>query len=304
MEYVLRTNVLSKMYKKSYAVDEVSMCVPRGEIYGFVGRNGAGKTTLMRLVCGLINKTSGEYELFGRKDSDRGIAAARRRVGAVIEAPSLYPEMTAWQNLTEQCLVLGIDPKKAVPAALEYVGLTDTGKKKVRHFSLGMRQRLGIAVAMVGSPDFLILDEPTNGLDPQGIVGIRELLLRLNRERGVTVLISSHILGELSKLATCYGFIERGRMVKEITAAQLEAACRKSIALSVSSTEKLPYILERGLNISDFPILSDTEAGIYGDVNNGDLSMAPHAGGVRLLRLHEKDEDLESYFLNLVGGED
>ena len=175
-------------------------------------------------------------------------------------------------------------------------------KKKARNFSLGMRQRLGIAMSLVGSPDFLILDEPVNGLDPQGIVEIRELLLRLNREKGITILISSHILGELSKLATCYGFIEKGKLLKEISAADLEEACRKSVRIEVSSAEKLPFILERGLGICDFKILSPTEAEIYENVKIGELALALHAGGVELLRVREKDEDLEGYFLNLVGG--
>lgn len=301
MEYVLRTFGLTKRYKGVAVVDEVSMHVRRGDIYGFVGRNGAGKTTVMRLICGLIQKSSGEYELFGKPDSGGAILAARRRTGAIIEAPSIYPEMTARQNLTEQCLTLGVG-REGIDTLLEYVGLSSVGKKKVRHFSLGMRQRLGIAMALVGSPDLLILDEPVNGLDPQGIAEIRELLLRLNWERGITILISSHILGELSKLATCYGFIEKGRLIKEISAQELEDACRKSVRIRVSSTEKLPLILERSLGMQDFKILSDTEAELYGEIKIGELALALHAGGIELLRAHEKDEDLEGYFLNLIGG--
>lgn len=301
MEYVLRTFGLTKRYKGVAVVDEVSMHVRRGDIYGFVGRNGAGKTTVMRLICGLIQKSGGEYELFGKPDSGGAILAARRRTGAIIEAPSIYPEMTARQNLTEQCLTLGVG-REGIDTLLEYVGLSSVGKKKVRHFSLGMRQRLGIAMALVGSPDLLILDEPVNGLDPQGIAEIRELLLRLNWERGITILISSHILGELSKLATCYGFIEKGRLIKEISAQELEDACRKSVRIRVSSTEKLPLILERSLGMQDFKILSDTEAELYGEIKIGELALALHAGGIELLRAHEKDEDLEGYFLNLIGG--
>lgn len=200
-----------------------------------------------------------------------------------------------------RCTALGAD-EKIIPSVLEYVGLVDTGKKKARNFSLGMRQRLGIAAALVGSPDLLVLDEPTNGLDPQGIVEVRELLLRLNRERGITILISSHILGELSKLATAYGFIEKGVLLKEISARELEEACRKSVRITVDDTENLPYILERGLGIKEFKILSKTEADIYGEVAVGALALALHAGGSELLRVREKDEDLEGYFINLVGG--
>lgn len=302
MEYVLRTYGLTKRYKDVSVVNNVSMNIRRGEIYGFVGRNGAGKTTVMRLICGLIGKDGGTYELFGKSDASAAINGARRRTGAIIETPSVYPEMTAYQNLKEQCLALGISDEKVIPSLLAYVGLENTGKKKARNFSLGMRQRLGIAMALVGSPDFIILDEPVNGLDPQGIVEIRELLLRLNREKSITILISSHILGELSKLATCYGFIEKGNLLKEISAAELEEACRKSVRLSVSDTEKVPYILERGLGLTDFKILSDTEVEIYTDVKIGEVALALHAGGIELFRVREKDEDLEGYFLNLVGG--
>ena len=301
MEYVLRTFWLTRRYKGVPVVDGVNMNIRRGEIYGFVGRNGAGKTTVMRLVCGLIAKSGGAYELFGKPDTSSAVLAARRRTGAIIETPSVYPEMTAERNLTEQCLTLGIGTE-GIPGLLDYVGLGSAGKKKARNFSLGMRQRLGIAMSLVGSPDFLILDEPVIGLDPQGIVEIRELLLRLNREKGITILISSHILGELSKLATCYGFIEKGKLLKEISAADLEETCRKSVRIEVSSAEKLPLILERGLGICDFKILSPTEAEIYENVKIGELALALHAGGVELLRVREKDEDLEGYFLNLVGG--
>lgn len=303
MECVLRTYGLTKVYKGVPVVNGVSMHVRRGDIYGFVGRNGAGKTTLMRLVGGLVNKSGGSYELFGQRDDGGKIDRARRRTGAIIETPSVFPEFTAEENLRAQCVSLGVDGKKIVPELLEYVGLSGTGKKKARNFSLGMRQRLGIAAALVGSPDFLVLDEPTNGLDPQGIVEIRELLIRLNREKFITILISSHILGELSKLATAYGFIEKGALIKEISAKELDEACRRSVRVTVSDTEKLPYILERGLGIADFKILSQTEADIYGDVKIGELALALHAGGEELYRVRERDEDLEGYFINLVGGE-
>ena len=185
MEYVLQTYGLTKRYKDSAVVDHVSMNVRRGEIYGFVGRNGAGKTTVMRLVCGLISPSEGGYSLFGRRENDANILAARRRTGAIIETPSLYPDMTAYQNIKMQSIALGVSNDASLHSLLAYVGLENTDRKKARHFSLGMRQRLGIAMTLVGNPDFIILDEPVNGLDPQGIVEIRELLLRLNRDNRI-----------------------------------------------------------------------------------------------------------------------
>lgn len=303
MQYALRTHGLTKTYARAAAVENVSVNVPRGSIYGFVGRNGAGKTTLMRLVSGLINKSGGSYELFGVSDSSRAIDAARRRTGAIIETPSVYPEFTAEQNLKIQCHTLGVPDLSVIGRTLEYVGLEHTGRKKAKNFSLGMRQRLGIAAALVGSPDLIILDEPTNGLDPQGIVEIRELLLRLNREQGITVFISSHILSELSKLATHYGFIERGKLVKELTAEELFAACRKCIRIKVDSTKQLSFVLEEKLGVTDYKLLSATEAEIYGEVGVGRLALALNEAGVVLLESTHRDEDLEGYFINLVGGD-
>jgi ABC-2 type transport system ATP-binding protein len=215
MEYVLQTKSLTKQYKSFQALSGLSMHVPKGAIYGFVGKNGAGKTTLIRLICGLQEPTSGDYSLYGIDSRDKAITKSRRRMGAVVETPSIYLDMTAEENLKQQYLILGLPSYEGIPELLKLVGLNNTGRKKAKHFSLGMKQRLGIAVALCGDPDFLVLDEPVNGLDPQGIVEIRELILKLNRERQITVLISSHILDELSKLATHYGIIDGGHMVKE-----------------------------------------------------------------------------------------
>ena len=210
MNYVLETNSLTKSYRAASALSGLTMRVPKGSIYGFVGRNGAGKTTLIRLVCGLQAPSGGSYTLCGEKNDSPLINRSRRKMGAVVETPSIWLDMTAVENLRQQFALLGLPSDEGISELLRLVGLPGTGKKKARNFSLGMRQRLGIAVALAGNPDFLILDEPTNGLDPEGIVEIRELILKLNRERGITVLISSHILGELSKLATDYGFIDGG----------------------------------------------------------------------------------------------
>ena len=238
MEYVLCVNALSKNYRHFKALNGLSMKVPKGSIYGFVGRNGAGKTTLIRMICGLQEPTAGEYVLYGRKNTDKDIAKSRRRMGAVVETPSVYLDMTARDNLMQQYKILGLPSYDGLDEILKLVGLEHTGKKKAKNFSLGMRQRLGIAVALVGTPDFLVLDEPINGLDPQGIVEMRELILRLNREQQITVLISSHILDELSRLATYYGFINNGHIIKEMSAEELEAACRKcSCTVKKQATE-------------------------------------------------------------------
>ena len=208
MEYCLKTQNLCKTYKNTKVLHNLNMKIPRGAIYGFVGKNGAGKTTLIRLICGLQNPTAGSYSLFGIKHTDTKIYKMRKRMGAVVETPAIYQDMTAEENLKEQFRMRGIPSYEEIPELLSLVGLSHTGKKKAGKFSLGMRQRLGIAVALCGNPDFLVLDEPVNGLDPQGIIEIRELLLKLNREYQITILISSHILDELSKIATHYGFID------------------------------------------------------------------------------------------------
>lgn len=300
MEYVLTTEALSKQYGHFKALDGLSMHVPKGAVYGFVGKNGAGKTTLIRLVCGLQKPTAGTYCLYGRSSARREIAKSRRRMGAVVETPSVYLGLTAEENLRQQYMVLGRPSYDGIRELLELTGLSDTGKKKVKNFSLGMRQRLGIAVALAGDPDFLVLDEPVNGLDPQGIVEMRELILKLNRERQITVLISSHILDELSRLATHYGFIDRGHIVKEISAQELEAACRKCIRIEVTSTQILAEALdESGL---EYTIHSDTEADIYGEIKITELVMHLAGKQCEVLHVNEKDESLESYYIRLLGG--
>lgn len=300
MDYILRTNELCKSYRGFKALNGLSMNVPKGSIYGFVGKNGAGKTTLIRLICGLQNPTSGDYSLYGRKLSSKNIAKSRRKMGAVVETPSIYTNMTAEDNLKQQYRILGLPSYDGIEEILKLVGLENTGKKKAKNFSLGMRQRLGIAVALAGNPDFLVLDEPVNGLDPQGIIEIRELILKLNREKQITVLISSHILDELSKLATHYGFIDGGRIVKEISAEELEAACRKCVRAEVSDIKALSKVLdEMG---ADYRIISDTEADIYEKIGVSKLSSALEKENCEIISMKEHDESLESYYVNLVGG--
>lgn len=301
MEYCLTTEALCKKYKHDKALDHLSMHVPKGSIYGFVGKNGAGKTTLIRLICGLQRQTSGEYTLYGVKSTDKTIAKARSRMGAIVETPSIYPDMTAVENLKIQHRILGLPSDEGIGELLQLVGLADTGKKKAKNFSLGMRQRLGIAVALAGSPDFLILDEPVNGLDPQGIIEIRELILKLNRERQITILISSHILDELSRLATHYGFIDQGRIVREISAREMEAACRKCVHIEVDHADALARVLhERELA---YRMLSETEAEIYGDMNVTELMSILAKEHCKVLSYKEQNESLESYYIRLVGGE-
>ncbi len=302
MEYVLETQNLCKQYGHFKALGGLSMHVPQGAIYGFVGKNGAGKTTLIRLICGLQRPTSGSYRLYGQDAQSREIQRARRRMGAVVETPSVYQDMTAVENLRQQYRILGRPSEDGIEELLQLVGLGDTGKKKAKNFSLGMRQRLGIAVALAGDPDFLVLDEPVNGLDPQGIVEIRELILRLNRERNITVLISSHILDELSRLATYYGFIDGGRIVREISAEDLEAACRKCLRVEVSDVMALSRVLDR-MHL-EYRIISDTKADIYGSVEVTELTISLHDEGCIVRSMQEKDESLESYYINLVGGGD
>lgn len=301
MQYVLKTNSLSKSYGKFKALNGLSMNVPKGSIYGFVGKNGSGKTTLIRLVCGLQNPTSGEFQLYEKSSTAQDISAARRRMGAVVETPSIYLDMTAWDNLKQQFIILGLPSYDGLEDILKLTGLENTGKKKARNFSLGMRQRLGIAIALVGNPDFLILDEPVNGLDPQGIIEIRELILKLNKEHHVTILISSHILDELAKLATNYGFIDKGSIVKEISTQELENVCKKCLRVEVSSTKTLARVLDN-MQI-EYKILSSSQADIYAKLNISALTLALDKENCQVISMHECDESLESYYLSLVGGD-
>ena len=301
MEYVLETNGLSKRYRAFTALNGLNMHIPKGSIYGFVGRNGAGKTTLIRLICGLQEPTSGNFILYGAKNTDTKIERARRRMGAVVESPAVYPDMTAEENLRQQYLVLGMPSADGITELLHLVGLDGTGKKKVKNFSLGMRQRLGIAVALAGNPDFLVLDEPVNGLDPQGIIEMRELILKLNREHGITVLISSHILDELSRLATHYGFIDGGRMVKEMSAEELEKRCRKCLRAEVSDTKALARVLE-SMN-AEYRIIDFNHADIYAEIPVTTLVSALAIENCTVNKIVEQDESLESFYMNLVGGE-
>lgn len=300
MEYVLKTDALCKKYGNYRALDGLSMNIPKGAIYGFVGKNGSGKTTLIRIICGLQEPTSGEYTMYGSKNTDKDILKSRRRIGAIIENPSIYLDMTAENNLKQQYRILGLPSYDGINDILKLVGLNNTGQKKAKNFSLGMRQRLGIAIALAGSPDFLILDEPVNGLDPQGIIEIRELILKLNKERQITVLISSHILDELSKLATHYGFINNGQLVKEISGEALDLVCRKCVRLEVTDVNALTCVLDaRSL---EYNIISDKSADIFAKINVSEIVFALKEQNCDVISIQEHDESLESYYMKIMGG--
>lgn len=299
MEYILQTQKLCKKYGKFKALNDLTINVPKGSIYGMVGRNGAGKTTLIRVITGLNNPTSGEFSLFSVKNNDGKLLEARRKMGAVVETPSLHPEMSAKDNLIQQTKALGISDEK-LDDILKLVGLANTGKKKAKNFSLGMRQRLGIAFSLVGDPEFLVLDEPINGLDPQGIIEVREMIMRLNQEKGITILISSHILDELSRLATHYGFIEHGHVIKEMSAEELDKACRTSLHVNVNDTNILAEVLN-GMG-AEYRLYSPNEADIFTPMQVTPLVLALNEKNCFVNTMSERHESLESYFMGLVGG--
>ena len=297
MEYVLQTDGLTKRYGQVNVVDEVSMHVKKGSIYGFIGKNGAGKTTFMRMAAGLAAPTAGTMTLFGSRELER----ARMRIGTLIEESGAFKGMTARENLEVLRRSYGITEKDRVEEMLSLTGLLDTGKKKVKNFSMGMKQRLGIAISMMRSPDFLILDEPMNGLDPAGIREVRELLLKLNREKQITILISSHILDELSRIATHYGIIRDGRLIEEFGAADLEKRCRRCLKLVVDEPERAAAALEE-LSIQNYDI---PEPGILrvfeGLEDTARINGALASKGISLKESYLAGQNLEGYFVELVG---
>lgn len=300
MEYILETNNLEKKYGHFKAISNLNMHIPRGAIYGLIGKNGAGKTTLIRLLCGLQKPSSGTYTIYGISNESKKIMDSRKRIGAIIESPSLCLDMTAEDNLKKQCKVIGLPNYDNLYEILKFVRLDNTGSKKAKHFSLGMKQRLGLAIALVGNPDILILDEPINGLDPEGIIEIRELILKLNKEKGITFLISSHYLDELSKIATCYGFIDKCRIVKEISKDELEQNFRKRIQINVSNSKECVKYLEE-CNIH-YKVITNDIIDIYEKVNVSELVMALSKRNCIVNNFQEKGESLENYYLNLIGG--
>lgn len=299
---VIQTMALSKRYKDKWAVAHLDLQVEQGDIYGFIGRNGAGKSTTLKLLCGLARPTQGEALIFGKPIRD---TVARRRVGALIEQPGLYPDLSGRENLRLYAGLLGLDgPEKQVDEILETVGLSTKEKKPVKHYSMGMKQRLGVGLALLGGPDLLLLDEPINGLDPEGIREMRELLLRLNRERGLTLLISSHILGELSKIATRYGIIQEGRMVEQITAAELAQKCTDYLHLRCGQPQKAAALLEKEFCLIRWEMCPEGEIRIYETVDAKAVGQALTQAGIAVEEMGLHQQDLEGYFLERMGGAD
>ena len=296
---ILNTKNLTKTYKKKNAVSNLNMSINKGDIYGFIGKNGAGKTTTIKMIVGLAAPTSGEITLFESKSLNQG----RRKIGTVIEAPAFVPNLTARQNMLIQWKLLGNKNPAIIDEMLNLVGLDYVGKKKVKNFSLGMKQRLGIAMTLMGEPEFLVLDEPTNGLDPKGIVEVRELLQKLNEERGLTILISSHILSELAKLATRIGIIDDGVLLEEFSIDELDERCKSKLVVLVDDTEKAKDILAEQLNLNDYNVIDANTIEIYDkDVDSGTINTTLAKNDVVVNSISTSHADLEEYFLNVIKG--
>ena len=303
MEYVLQTNELTKKYRSSCVLKGVTMNIQRGDVYGFVGENGSGKTTVIRLITGLIYAESGEFTLFGAKSDSPEILNARKKIGAIVESPSIYLNMSAKDNLLMQSGLLGIRDEQKCKDVLNVVGLGELwdSKKRAGNFSLGMRQRLGIAMALLGDPEFIILDEPMNGLDPAGIVEIRELILHLNHDKGITFLISSHILSELALVATRYGIISHGKIIHEISASELESMCTLSTLIKVTDREALISLLTPELDGGKlFPIENGVR--IDGDIDLNAVLGKIISAGITITSVNTHRSSIEEYYLAITGG--
>ena len=302
-EYVLITEEISKFYKGQRVLNNVSMHIKKGDVYGFVGENGAGKTTIIRIISGLTYPESGSYKLFGVNSDDKEILEARKRTSAIVEAPSIYLNMSAYENLKMQMRMLGLPIDMArIDDLIKTVGLEGVSvKKKAVNFSLGMRQRLGIAMCLVSNPEFLILDEPLNGLDPEGIANMRNLILKLNQEKNITFLISSHILTELSLVATRYGIISRGELVKEISKEELEAVEKKETSIKTTNNERAYEILKAELSPEVLDYVNDTIV-ITGEVNITELVNKFMAESIAIVDIKTKQASIEDYYLSIIGG--
>jgi len=298
---ILKTQNLTKKYGDKFAVDNVSLTVEKGDIYGLIGQNGAGKSTFMRIVTSLTRQDSGEVQLFGESTPAK-LTAARTRMGAMIEIPALFDNLTAEQNLEFYRLQRGIAEKGRIQEVLKIVNLTDTGKKKFKNFSLGMKQRLGLAVSMLSHPDFLIFDEPTNGLDPTGIVELRDLMKRLNAE-GITMLVSSHILTELAQVANKYAIIHHGKLVKTLTQEQLHEECKRALSVTVDDAAKAAVILETALSIRNYKQVSANELRVYEFLDDpAELTFTLNKEGIRVSAMNEVGDSLEDYYTNIING--
>ncbi|EJO5347248.1 ABC transporter ATP-binding protein [Clostridium botulinum] len=302
MENILKTYNLTRKYGNEAVVDNINMDIKKGDIYGFLGRNGAGKTTTLRMIMGLISPTKGEYELFSKKIGHREVYG---RIGAIIETPGFYPNLTARENLDIHRRLMGIPNKEYIDEALQIVGLTDYDikKKKVKKYSLGMKQRLGVARAILHKPEFLILDEPTNGLDPVGIKEMRETLLELNKKKEITILVSSHILGEIQQLATKIGIIHKGKLLEEIDYKNFEKKNRHYINLRVNNDKKAVTILEKSMNIKDYEVTDPNKIRVYEMLDkSNDIAKKIISEGVEVYEVNVMNDSLEDYFVKLTGG--
>lgn len=300
-DIIFKSEGISKKYGEHLALDNLNMQVNRGDIYGFIGANGAGKTTTIRLITGLIHQSQGIYQLFGQS-SEKAILKSRKKIGCIIEYPALYPNMTAQENLKVQCYQKGITQKGIVEEVLKTVSLSNTGRKKAKDFSLGMRQRLGLAVALLAEPEFLLLDEPTNGLDPMGIIDLRNLLKSLNKEKGITILISSHILTELDKLATTYGIINKGNMIEEISHDEVSKKCSSYLHIHTTNYQKTAVVLENKLQTNNFEVTNKNTIRLRDytyDVRY--VARTLFENGIEIKEISQQFENLESYFKKRIG---
>lgn len=307
-EIIFSAKNLDKQYRKfptlekCQALNGFDMEIRRGDIYGFVGENGAGKTTLMRILTGRSRQSGGEITLFGKSD-EKEIVRQRGRIGALIESPALYPGMTAKDNLEVLCRQRGIAETESVSELLKVVGLSNVTDKKVKNFSLGMKQRLGLAMALMGNREFLVLDEPVNGLDPEGIVELRELLEKLNKKREITILISSHLLGELDQLATCYGFIHKGKMIEQISAGKLKEKCREYLSIRVDNVHKAATILKKQFPQFESEVITEGRVNLYGFSGDlGEISKLLIMNDVSVKELKVENASLEKYYMSVIKG--
>lgn len=299
-QYLISTNALTKQFGHQKAVDNVNLHIRKGAVYGFIGRNGAGKTTCLKMITGLSRPTEGEIEIFGYKGKE--LEKIRDRIGCLIEGPGLYENMSAYDNLKTKCLFCGIHKKGYIEEILDMIGLTDTKRKSVKKFSLGMKQRLGIGLALVGEPDILVLDEPINGLDPQGIAEIRDVLHNLQQVRNMTIIISSHILEELSKIATDYGIINNGVLLQELTREELMDRCSERIEITLDRPDSAIPVLDR-LGFTKYEMTDKNHIHVYERLDeSAHLNMELANSGVLVKGISITNEELESYFLNLTGG--
>lgn len=296
--FVIETTALTKMYGDKAAVKNLELKVREGEIYGFIGRNGAGKSTTLKMLCGLAHPAEGEIRLFGKPVSD---PAVRRRLGVLIESAGLYPNMTARQNVVMKARCMGLVDEKSVDDVLQVTGMQDTGRKKVKQFSMGMKQRLGVALALLGSPDLLILDEPINGLDPEGIREFRQLILRLHEE-GKTILLSSHILGELSKIATNYGIIKDGELIEQITREELEEKCQDYFQIEAQNVERALALIQETFPEMQAEVSDARTIRIYKVKDGAGLNQMLIENQISVYASGFHHMDLEAYFLDRMEG--